>query len=92
MRKDIEKKLNQLKHPEINQSLWQLGMIGEIKNKKEKWIIELKIPFPHVPIKQLLINSIQETLSDYIIEVKISVMNEKEKERFLVLARENWAL
>ena len=89
---DMRDQLNQVRHPEINQSLTELGMIGKIQKQKNKWIIELKLPFPQVPILSILIASIQEALKEYDTEIITAVMTEEEKEKFFALARKNWAL
>jgi|GEM_PF-111330 len=93
--KKILNSLKLLKHPEINLSLVELGMIGEIKDssqEKETFLIKLKLPFLEIPIKQALINSIKENLKDYKIEVECVLMSEEEKKTFLELARKNWAM
>jgi len=87
----IKELLNKVKHPEINNSLVELGMIGEIQIK-DKVIVELKLPAQGVPIADMLSDLIKEGLKDFSVEVNFSVMNEKEKQKFFELAQKNWAL
>ena len=84
--------LNKLKHPEINNSLVELGMIGEIKKDGKKVIVELKLPMLDIPIKEILINSIKSELKDFEVDVTISLMSDAERTKFLELAHKNWAL
>ena len=85
--------LSKVKHPEINSSLVELGMIGEIKEESNKISVELKLPFKEIPIREILENLIKEALKDKgKVEVFVSLMSDEEKMKFLELARRNWAL
>jgi metal-sulfur cluster biosynthetic enzyme len=82
--------LRELKHPEIDLDLVELGMIGKIKEKNNKVYVELKLPFKKIPIKQMLMEQIEEKLSDRIVEVKPCLMREDDKAAFMILARKHW--
>ncbi len=84
--------LNKVQHPEINNSLVELGMIGEIQEDGKKIVVELKLPMPNIPIKELLIDLIKNGLKGFEVEVKISQMDDEERTKFFALARQNWAL
>ncbi len=88
----IENLLKQVNHPEINNSLVELGMIGKIQQNNKKTAIELKLPMPDVPIKEILVDLIKNKLKDFEVKVDFSVMNEKEKQKFFELAHKNWSL
>lgn len=88
---EIRKILSEVKHPEINNSLIELGMIGNIE-EKGKLFVELKLPMLGVPIRDLLVSLIKDALKDFEVEVTFSEMNEQEKTRFFELARQNWAV
>jgi len=97
MSNDIEKIRNILSsfnHPETNCNLVELGMIGNIDDNDESVTVELKLPFPTVPIKNMLIEMINDHLKDEGIKstVRISIMTDDEREKFMELSRKNWAL
>lgn len=89
---EIKELLNKIKHPEINNSLIELGMIGKIQKNENKIIVELKLPAAEIPIKEELANLIKEGLKGFNVEVNSSVMNDSERENFFELAHKNWAL
>ena len=84
----IEKTKRVLKkavHPELNKNLIELGMIRNIKIEKNKIIIDLVLPFLHVPIKEQLVETIKKTIKknfDITPKIKIKEMNQKEKKKF----------
>ena len=91
---EILKKLRVTKHPEINASLVELGMIGDIQENTDEIRVELKLPFSTVPIKAMLEDIIKNALQDKGKKVTIisSEMDEQEKQNFFKLSREKWAL
>ncbi len=95
-KKDIEDALSKIIHLEINYSLVELGMIKDIEIEDAAVSIKLVLPFLDIPIKEDLINLIKESIRklDKSIKLKIKTaeMNEKEKERFMKLAREGWRI
>lgn len=91
--KEILGKLSLVKHPEINSSLVELGMIGRIDRTDGTLSVEMKIPFAGIPIRGQLEAMIREALGDEgDVNVVTSVMSDDERARFLELARKNWAL
>lgn len=95
-KKDIEKELSNVTHPEINFSLVKLGMIKDIDVKDNIILITLILPFLSVPIKEELIHLIKESImklnKDIKIKIKTAEMNEKERGKFMDLAKEGWML
>ncbi len=89
---EIRDLLNKIKHPEINNSFVELGMISEVQKEGENIVVEIKLPMPEVPIKELLMNLIKEELKSFKVKFKFSVMNEEERSKFFKLSQENWAL
>ena len=93
---DVEQVLSKVIHPEINYSLVNLGMIKDVVCEQRKVRFTLKLPFPQVPVKDLLINSIKKTLSDLDssiqVEINIEQMNQEERENFMKMAKEGWKL
>jgi len=94
--KSVEKALSKIMHPEINYSLVDLGMIENAVCKEKKVSLTLKLPFPQVPVKNLLINSIKKTLSDLDssiqVEISIEQMSQEERDKFAKMAKEGWKL
>ena len=95
-KKEIENALKKIIHPEINFSLIELGMIKDIEIKNSKVSITFILPFLEIPIKNDLINLIKESIEkldkNIKIKIKIAGMSKKEKEKFLKLANEGWAI
>ena len=89
---EVKSLLNQVKHPEINNSLVELGMIGEVQQEGDVVIVELKLPMLGVPIKGLLVELIKGGLKDFEVEVRPSLMSDEERASFFELAHANWAL
>ena len=93
-KKDVENVLLKTIHPEINFSLMRLGMIKDIDVKDSKVSLVLLLPFKEIPIKDMLIDLIKESIKkldkNMDIKVKIAEMNESEKAKFMELAREGW--
>ncbi len=91
----VKSALADLKHPEINMTLMELGMIGDIDIKNNEVSVILKIPLPGIPIQDMLTDMIRDKIKSELkvyADIKIEVMNESEKQRFMKLAQENWAL
>jgi ATP-binding protein involved in chromosome partitioning len=89
---NIKMLLNKIKHPEINNTLIELGMLGNIEKKGKKIIVELKIPMLEIPIRELLTNLIKDSLKDFEVDTEFSVMDDEERTNFFRLANQNWAL
>ena len=91
---DVEQALSDVMHPEINYSLINLGMIKDVVCKEDKVGLTLKLPLLQVPVKEVLIQSIERVLTnlDKAIQVDINVeqMSEEEREKFVSMAKEGW--
>ena len=90
--KKIKKILNSVKHPAINSTLYDLGILKDINLKDGKAVITLAFPHPSIPIKDLLIGLVKNPLVDLglAVDVETIVMNEEELQKFLALEQENW--
>ena len=91
---ELEQALSDIMHPEINYSLINLGMIKDVVCKEDKVSLTLKLPLLEVPVKELLIQSIERVLTNFdtAIQVDINVeqMSEEEREKFMRMAKEGW--
>jgi len=92
--KEIMEILDRVKHPEIDASLVELGMIKEAKIEEDKIKITMAFPFPGVPIKYMLMEMVRQALVDTGKEIEINetVMNEEELQRFFKLEQEKWRM
>jgi len=92
LKEKVEKLVGDVMHPAINASLVELGMVKEIDISENKIGILFAFPFPNIPIEGQLVNSVREPLSGLglDIEVRTSIMDESERQRFLVIEHANW--
>jgi len=89
---DIRKAIAGVKHPAIDRTLLELGMIKSIAMEKDKANIVLAFPFPNIPIEDYLIHSVRgpvEKLGGKV-DIKVTVMTQEELQRFLQLEQQHW--
>lgn len=93
LEENVHRILAEIKHPAINRTLLDLGIIKSITVENNNVKVLLALPFPNIPIKEQLINSIQGPLSKQGFKVKIeeTVMSEEELKRFLAMEQESWS-
>ena len=91
-KKEVDKILKEIMHPEIDASLMELGMIKDVKLKKKKVALTLLIPFWGVPIEGILLDSIRKALAKNGLEAEIKedVMGSSERQKFLKISQEKW--
>ena len=89
---DVRKALVGVKHPMIDRTLLDLGIIRYINVENNRAKITLAFPFPNIPIKEHLINSVREPITKLgaEVDVKLTVMNQEEIQRFLAMEQEAW--
>ena len=92
LEEDVRKILVDVKHPAIDRTLLDLGIIKSTTVKNNNVEILLAFPFPNIPIGEQIINSVREPLSKQGLEVKIetTVMNKEELQKFLAMEQESW--
>ena len=90
--KDILNLLAKVKHPAINCTLRELGIIKDISIKDNKVLITMVLPFPNIPIIDQLVSSIKEPIEKLGVEVEVkqTVMNQEELQAFLKMEEEGW--
>jgi len=90
--KDILNLLDKVKHPAINCTLRELGIIKDISIKDNKVLITMALPFPNIPIVDQLVSSIKEPIEKLGVEVEVkqTVMNQEELQVFLKMEEEGW--
>ena len=91
-KKELNKILEKVMHPEINASLIGLGMIKDIKVEGKKVNLTLSLPFLGVPIEGMLIDSIKKVLKEngLDVEIKEDIMGSIERQKFLKISKEKW--
>ncbi|MCK4397316.1 DUF59 domain-containing protein [candidate division WOR-3 bacterium] len=89
---NVRKILADVKHPAIDRTLLELGIIKSITAENDNVKILLAFPFPNIPIKEQIINSIRELLNNQglEVEIEITVMDEGELHKFLAMEQESW--
>ncbi len=97
---ELEKILSKVEHPEIANSLTELGMIGDSDINIDEKIIKVTLVLPMltipIEIRDMLINSIasalKQKISGYKLKIAITEMNDAEKMNFFSLSEQNWKL
>ena len=89
---EVRQALSDVKHPAIDHTLIDLGMLKDITITNDKVELTLAFPFPEIPIKDYLINSVREPIEKLGVEVeiKVTVMNQEELQRFLAMEQDAW--
>ena len=84
----------QVKHPAIDRTLMELGILKDITIEGDTVFVTLAFPFPGIPIGELLIESVREPLEELgaKVEVKTTVMTAEELQAFLAMEQEAWGL
>jgi len=90
----VEKVMKNVEHPEINKTLFELGMIKDISVGENEVSFTLNVPLAGIPIKDMLINDIESSLKsaigDISVKVDIEEMSDDEREKFMSIAQEAW--
>ena len=89
---DIRNVLAWVKHPMIDRSLLELGIIKHIAVEQGKVKVTLAFPFGNIPIKDQLIRSVREPIQKLGVEMemKLTVMNHQELREFLAMEQDAW--
>jgi len=86
--------VGQVMHPAISRTLVELGMVKHITLENDKVIITLALPILSIPtsIKDQLVNSLRKAavVLDAEVEVRITEMNQEERQAFLAMEQESW--
>ena len=90
--KEVKEIVEKIKHPEIDASLVELGMIENIKLEGNKVSLTMVFPFPGVPIKYMLMESVRQPLEKTGLNVEITerTMTQEELNEFFKMEQEKW--
>ncbi len=93
---NIRKVLSVVKHPAIDRSLLDLGILKKITVEENRVTITIALPFSGIPkqIEDFLVYSVREPIKNpgYEVEVKTTVMNQEELQKFLAMEKEAWGI
>jgi len=89
---DVRRAVEHVKHPAIDRTLIDLGIVKDIEVESGKAKVTFAFPFPNIPIKDMLIESIRAPISELGLEMEaeVVVMTPEELQRFLEMEREGW--
>ena len=89
---DIRKAVAVVRHPAIDSTLVDLGMISDVAVKNNKVIVTIAFPVPNVPIRGRIIDSVRKPIADLGVECEIReiIMDEQERGIFLDKEQKNW--
>lgn len=89
---DIIDAISEVKHPAIENSLMNLGIVKEVKLIDNVANVVFAFPFPEIPIGEQLIYSIYEPIKALGVDFNYDVvtMTEEEKAKFMQLEAEGW--
>ena len=91
-KEEVIKAISDVKHPAIDHSLLDLGIVKNVRVEDDKVKITFSFPFPKIPITDMLVSSIDQPLQSIGInaEYDFTVMDEKERAEFLRMEKEAW--
>ena len=89
---DIRQAVEQVKHPAIDHSLVDLGIVKNIAIEGQKVTVTFAFPFPKIPIGDMLVDSVRLPLQNLGVEVEIetTVMDQAELKKFLAMEQDGW--
>jgi len=82
-----------VQHPSINNTLLNLGILKDLTVTDGNFVtLTLALPFPEIPILDMLINSLAQPLIEHGAEIGVEtvLMTEEEKQRFFELEKAGW--
>ncbi len=86
--------IEEVQHPAINASLTTLGILQnvDIIPEENKVTATFAWPFEGIPIRDMLINSVSQSLKNLNItfEFDEKIMSEGERQKFLQIEKANW--
>ncbi len=95
---EIEKLMKSVEHPEIANTLDELGMLRDIKLDENTGAVSftLVLPMMNIPvqIRDMMLNSLGVALKGKAtkMSVELAEMNNEERDKFFSLSKVNWKL
>ena len=90
--KDVQNLIAQVKHPAIDRTLVELGIVKSVSVEDKKVKILFAFPFPNIPIGDQLISSIVDVVEGHGWETgtETTIMTPEEVQRFLSMEQQGW--
>jgi metal-sulfur cluster biosynthetic enzyme len=94
----IEQTIKNVEHPEIANTLGELGMIRDVTFEEETGVVKFTLVLPMmgipVQIRDMILNSISTALKGKAkkLGVNLAEMTEEERAHFFELSQKNWKL
>lgn len=89
---EVRKAIMEVKHPAIDCTLVDLGIVKDIKINGIKVEVTIAFPVLNIPIRDMIIDSVKEPITKLGVESEIKeiIMTSKEREVFLDKEQKNW--
>ena len=89
---DLAQLITKVPHPFINSSLTELGIVTDIDLENNIVSLIFAWPFPDIPIREQLIESIEKVVQELEFELSFTerIMTTAEKNDFLILEKKGW--
>jgi len=81
---DVRKAIAEVKHPAIDCTLVELGIVKDIKVNGDNVVMTIAFPVPNIPIRDMIVNSVREPIARLGVEcqIKETIMDPTEREAF----------
>lgn len=91
-REDVINEISNIKHPAIDHSLLDLGIVKDVLVADQNAKIIFAFPFPNIPIVEMLVNSIAAPIKEIGLNFnhEVVLMTEDEKTKFIKMETEGW--
>ncbi|MCD6568192.1 MAG: DUF59 domain-containing protein [Dehalococcoidia bacterium] len=92
----VQQALKEVRHPEINNTLSNLGMLGDVSITGNRVTVTLMLPVLEIPaqVRDHLTNTLSQALvalnADLQAEFNLVEMGQEKRAKFLAMAREGW--
>jgi ATP-binding protein involved in chromosome partitioning len=89
---EVKDALSKVKHPAIDNSLVNLGIVSNIDLVENTVSVVFAFPFPNIPIAEQLVASIENPVKEMGLEFEhmIRGMTDNERALFMQLEQEGW--
>jgi len=88
----IVQALSQVEHPEIKNTLVDLGMVKDIQVEGDR--VKLMLPIMGIPpaVRDYMINSLQQAVTNQGVELDVTLaeMTPQERQSFFMMEQQNW--
>lgn len=88
----VSDRIKRVMHPAINMTLFDLGMIRDIKVIGNNASLVLVLPSPEIPIRDLLIATLKNSVKEIGVELEVIIgqMTADEIQVFIAKEKEAW--